>query len=225
MAIGTSLRQAGDDIGVPGASLSNVHMRARVKDRKTGPISLRELQGATTSMCAVHSAGWTDGTTGRLDMPNAYTGYKEFTRGKNPSLTSSDTTKTIKMGVEGYIQDNDATCELVQNGYITEAGTYNFWGQFQQKVGEGKDSRSPWSVAIVCNSSWWLSGSQQVAMSIVDFSYDVKTVNQNFNIPAGYPYVSTIIYQFVYNHPNHGQGAGYYTPCYTHFTDCRLRKV
>lgn len=225
MAIGTSLRQAVGDIGVPGASLSNIHMRARAKDRKTGSIGLRELNGATTSMCAVHNAAFHDGASGSPSMPNVYTGYKEFNYGRNPSLTSSDTTKTIKMGVEGHILEYDATCELIQNGYISEAGTYNFYGQFEQKVGEGKDSSSPWSVSIVCNSSWWLSGSQYIAFNTTGYSRQVTTINQNFNIPAGYPYVSTAIYQFVYNHPNHGIGAGYYVPCYTHFTDCRLRKA
>ena len=215
-----SLTAVGTDLGLPtGLNLSLNHVRARVAGKKTGSMNMDSLRGTATSMCVDHHPTWNTGIT------NVLTGFKEWTNGKDYFINSpsNDTTKDVKIGVTGYISETDATCELLQCGYC-DAGTYNLTGHFKQDSGSSSGG-SPFSVSVVINSTSWLRGSQQIPYNRTDSDRNGLTMNQNFTIPAGYPYLTLAIYQFVYLHPNHGYRANYWTAYETVFTDVRLRKI
>jgi hypothetical protein len=215
-----SLRQVGEDLGLgAGMNLARNHARARVANKKTGSISLVELKGTATSMCVDHYPTWNVG------IINVIQGFKEWRNGRDYFVTSpsNDTTKDVRIGVTGYISDTDATCELRQCGYC-DAGTYNLTGHFKQDLSSSSGG-SPFSVSVVVNATGWLRGSQQVVFNRTTSDRNGLTINQNFNIPAGYPYLTLAIYQFVYLHPNHPYRANYWYPYYTDFTNVRVRKL
>jgi len=223
MAVSTgivSLKAVGTDLGISGnMNLSLNHARARVAGKKTGTIKMSDLRGTTTSMCVDHYSQWNAYPT------NVTQGFREYSNGKDYSITSpsNDTTKDVRIEVTGYISETDATCELMQGGYC-DSGTYNITGYFKSDF-NSSGGGSPFSVAVVVNSTGWLRGSQQIPFHRTDSDRNGLTINQNFNIPSGYPYLTLVIYQFVYLHPNHPYRGNYWTPYKTDFTDVRVRKL
>ena len=215
-----SLTAVGTDLGLAaGLSLSLNHVRARVAGKKTGSMNMNSLRGTATSMCVDHHPTWNTGIT------NVIQGFKEYTNGTDYFINSpsNDTTKDVRIGVTGYISETDATCELLQCGYC-DAGTYNLNGYFKQDLGSS-GSGAPFSISVVINSTSWLRGSQQIPFNHTEYNRNGLTLNQNFSIPAGYPYLTLAIYQFVYLHPNHPSRANYWTAYQSDFTDVRVRKV
>lgn len=217
---GVALSQVGEDLGLgAGMNLGRDHARARVAGKKTGSISLGDLRGTATSMCVDHYPTWNVGIT------NVIQGFKEWNYGKDYFVISpsNDTTKDVRIGVTGHISDTDATCELVQCGYC-DGGTYNLTGHFKSEFASSSGG-SPFSVAVVVNTTGWLRGSQQIVFNRTESDRNGLTINQNFSIPAGYPYLSLALYQFVYLHPSHPYRANYHYPYESDFTDVRVRKV
>ena len=215
-----SLAQIGQDLDLgAGMNLGRDHARARVANKKTGGLSMSELKGTTTSMCTTHYPTWNVG----INSPTV--GFKEYMNGRNYVITSpsNDTTKDANLKIDGYISQTDAVCELAQVGYC-DRGSYNFYGQMLQDFSTGA-SVTPFSVAVVVNTTGWLRGSQQIVYNTIDYGRDLKTISANFNVPDGYPYLTLALYQFVYLHPNHGGSANYHYPYQTTFTNCRVRKL
>lgn len=217
---GVTLSQVGEDLDLgAGMNLGRNHARARVAGKKTGSISLGDLRGTATSMCVDHYPSW------NINPTNVIQGFKEYTNGRDYAITSpsNDTTKDVRIQVAGYISETDATCELMQAGYC-DAGTYNLTGHFKQDM-TSSSGGSPFSISVVVNSTSWLRGSQQLPFNRTESDRNGLQINQNFTIPAGYPYLTVVIYQFVYLHPNHPYRANYHYPYQTDFTDVRVRKI
>jgi hypothetical protein len=223
MAVSTgivSLGAVGTDLGLgTGVNLSLNHVRARVAGKKTGIIQMSQLRGTATSMCVDHYPSW------NINPTNVIQGFKEYTNGKDYSITSpsNDTTKDVRIGVTGYISETDATCELMQGGYC-DRGSYNLTGHFKSDFSSSSGG-SPFSVSVVCNATSWLRGSQTLVFNQTESDRNGLLINQSFNIPDGYPYLTLVVYQFVYLHPNHPYRANYNTPYKTDFTDVRVRKI
>jgi hypothetical protein len=181
-------------------------------------MSLKALEGATTSMCAAHDPTW-----GRIPG-QVYVSYiKEiYADVKKCEFPTGDATHTVRMTASGKYSGTDATVEIRQCGYVTGAGTYNFQGTATPVF--GNSSGSPHSIAVVCNAVGWMQGSQQIVYS--NTLHGTKFYNENFNVPAGYPFITLILYQYVYLSVQPGRPtANYYTEYKTDFANFRIRKA
>lgn len=214
MAIGSNLAQAALDIGLPGSPLTSEHFRARLAAKQTGSISLGELKGATTSMCAAHS--WAYGAT----IANVYTSYvKEQNTNRRDVTFPTANGKTEQVILLGSVNTAgvDGFVEIRYPGYC-DAGTYNINGR-AQLTGINQSSAAPWNVVVVCNTAGWLQGGQ-----ILSFNKEgsvITDINDNFVVPAGYPYITVICYQLV----RISAGARYNTDYNSAFTNMRVRKL
>lgn len=218
---GVALSQVGNDLGLgAGMNLGRDHARARVTGKKTGSISLGDLRGACTSMCVSHNPTWN-----AVRPTSVLEGFKNVQNGTQNSITSpsNDTTKDFNITVAGHISGYDAICELRQCG-TCDAGTYNISGYVKSVV--GASNQSPWSIAVVLNDYGWLQGNQHLAFALTHFDRNGYTLNTNFSVPAGWPYLTLVCYQFVYLHSSHGDSlANYWYPYETDFTDMRVKKI
>ena len=214
VSIPVSLNQVYTDLGnPPEKNLSSANHRARINGSITGSMSLAAMGNTTTAMCAVIG--------GYTDLPRyPYKGTPE-TNGMThdhhvKGVSGYDITEAVEVMCAGKYSETDATCELIYPGYVTP-GTYRLKGTASRG-----SSVAPWSISIVINTNNFLSGSQMVLYNLT--SYGSKAINDAFVVPAGYPYLTCIVYQFVYLHPSHGGTANYYTPYYSTFADMRVKK-
>ena len=214
MPIGSNLAQAALDIGLPGSPLTSEHFRARLAAKQTGSISLGELKGATTSMCAAHS--WAYGAT----IANVYTSYVKEQNSNRRDVTFPTATGRTEQAIllcSCNTANVDAFTEIRYPGYC-EAGTYNINGR-AQLTGVNQSASAPWNVVVVCNTTGWLQGGQSL---VYNKEGSVTTdINDNFVVPAGYSYITVICYQLV----RISDGARYDTDYNSAFTNMRVRKL
>lgn len=213
-----SLKQVGDDTGQPKGQLGGIHTRARLKDKKTGPISLKSLAGATTSMCADQVGLALDWNT---PPSNTYQSFLAVQDGQGIvfQTPSSDWTKDLRVGGNRY-SDNDAIFSVYQCGY-SEGGDYKF-----EAVARGFSglASAPFSIAIVANSSFWLQGEMETIFYQTAISAGEVPIVIQVLPPPGKPYITVCCYQFVYGPLNQeGVGAAPIGVVYTsEFRDARI---
>lgn len=206
-----SLKQCSDDVKKAGLTLGSPELRTRIENKKTGSISLGELQGSVTGMPLSLYPAWNATPT------NTWQGWPKYTRARTYSAgsNSGDFTKDIWVGASRENNGTDAFTEVQMCGYAP-AGTY------RMKIhcnSSGNHADAPYSFSLACFSAGWMQGSVHVAYSdtyVGSYQYD-----QDIAVPAGYPYVSMICYQFVLGHSGSAPSGTNY---YSYFTDARLRK-
>lgn len=213
MSIGSNLAQAALDIGLPGSPLTSVHFRARIDNFQTGTIKLSQLKGATTGMCHSHSNSY------GLAPSNPHTSYvkEQNSNRRDVAFPTGDKTEQVSITCSCNTAQVDAFAEIRYPGY-SEAGTYNVTGQATLS-GIYQDNSAPWAMAAIVNSSGWLNGPQMMPWNQEGVSKN--TINANFPVPAGYPYITLICYQLV----RISAGARYNTDYKSVFTNVRLRKL
>lgn len=206
-----SLKQAADDTK-PGSTLGSPEMRARVKGKKTGPISLNELKGTVTGMPTSIYGTWNVAPT------NTWQGWPEYTRARTwyAGSDSGDFTKDFYVGGSVDNIAYDAFVEVQLCGYALP-GTYNLTAHCNS-TGNNRDA--PYSFSVVCFSSGWMRGNVQVVFN--DVYVGAYQYNETVTVPSGHPYVSLIGYQFLLKH---SANCPPLTNYYSTFTDCRLRKA
>ena len=221
MGPSVSLKQVGNDTNQPNGQLGGVHTRARLKDKKTGPISLKSLESAVTAMC-VSPVGFA-GPDWNKPPTNTYQSFQWATNGTDIRLESpsNDWTKDFRVGGTRK-SDSDAIFELRQCGYAPD-------GSYKLTANGSTDSAelgAIFQIAVACFRSGYFSGDVHLAYFNSGVAQNVD-YNLKVDVPAGYPYVAVIGYQMNYG-PTNQEGR---PPCEfgkmykATFIDARLGKL
>lgn len=197
-----SLKQVGNDTGQPTGQLGGVHTRARLKNKKTGPISLKSLELATTSMC-VSPVGLT-GPDWNQTPTNTYQSFQSTVRGSDIRLEtpSSDWTKDFRIGGTRKT-DGDALFTVVQCGYA-DSGTFKVEGNVKCDSGI---TGAPFSISVVAYRGGWEIGEYEVLFYQTSSKLTFTPYLFTVTVPAGKPYICIYGRQFIYG-PLNQEGVG-----------------
>lgn len=207
-----SLKQCSDDVKKSGLTLGSPELRARLENKKTGAISLGELEGSVTGMPLEIYGAWNSTPT------NTWQGFPEYTRARTWSAgtDSGDFTKDIYVGCSRENNGTDAFAEVQLCGYAAA-------GSYRMKIhcnSTGNHPDAPYAFSLACFSAGWMQG--QVHIAYNDTYVGAYQYDEDIAVPAGYPYVSMICYQQVLGHSGNAPAGTNY---YSYFTDARLRKT
>ena len=197
-----SLKQVGNDTGQPTGQLNGVHTRARLKDKKTGSISLKSLESATTSMCV--SPVGLSGSDWNKPPTNTYQSFQSTSAGSDIRMEtpSNDWTKDFRVG--GTRRTNaDAVFSVTQCGYA-DSGNFRFYGK--AKADSGLNS-APYSIQVLAFSGGWDVGDIEIMYYQTASSTDYIEYALSRPVPAGKPYITVVGRQLIYG-PLNQEGLG-----------------
>ena len=192
MGPSVSLKQVGNDTNQPTGQLGGVHTRARLKGKKTGPISLKSLESTVTAMC-VSPVGLA-GPDWNTQPSNTYQSFQWTTDGTDLRLEtpSNDWTKDFRVGGTRK-SDYDAFFELRQCGYAPD-GSYRLIANGST---DSNEAGAIFQIAVVCFRSGYFVGDLHIAYFNSGLATNVD-YNLKADIPPGYPYVAVVGYQVNY---------------------------
>jgi len=205
--------------GIPGR-LTEPALKDRVKD--TTNVSLKALGGTVTGMNSV-SAGY-DVLTNYHSRRYAYPGCW-ITQLSYGSRSFTPSNSTAQLGLSRNTS-GDAVIECRYHGWAPDAGLYNFKAKLNRNY--SANGGAPHQIGLFASNTNWLGGNLWTIYLGADWAsgFQDQYTDYSWNHPAGYGYISVVVYHKVFGTVGgHSQSGAINTVYNNYWDDCRVTFV